>query len=159
MTHLDKPFQEASDNWDLERLYRDLSKVKGKNLSPIEKLHLKGLLTGHSPSSIATELKKSPNGTEVDLSNTVYRYVKGLLNDENPRIENWRNISEHLRELGYAKLFKQPELSGAFPVDALVKITNVRTNRIMIDINIRFVTSLPLSKDNAKEDDNTKNDF
>lgn len=99
---IEEQFLQAKEQWDLERLYTDLAAVKGKNLSRVEKVHLRGLLCGHGPAEIAEILHKSPRGTEVDLCNTVYRYVKKLLQrDEEERIENWRNVCQWLVEAGY----------------------------------------------------------
>jgi len=41
-----------------------LASAKGKNLTPIEKRHLRGLLCGCSPSEIAKKLNKSVKGLE-----------------------------------------------------------------------------------------------
>ncbi len=53
-------FPEAAHHWDLDTLYKDLASAKGKHLTPMEKLHLRGLLFGHSPGEIAEKLHKSP---------------------------------------------------------------------------------------------------
>ncbi len=46
-------FSQVAKYWDLETLYKDLASAKGKHLTPVEKLHLRGLLCGYSPSEIA----------------------------------------------------------------------------------------------------------
>ncbi len=48
MKDIKKQFAQAEENWDLEKLYTDLAKAKGKNLTRVEKLHLCGLLCGLS---------------------------------------------------------------------------------------------------------------
>ena len=68
-------FAKATNEWDLENLYVDLASTKKKNLTPIEKLHLQGLLCGYSPTKIAEILNKKARGLEVDLSNTVYQWL------------------------------------------------------------------------------------
>lgn len=37
-------FTQAANKWDLETFYEDLVSAKGKRLTPMEKLHLRGLL-------------------------------------------------------------------------------------------------------------------
>jgi hypothetical protein len=46
------------------------------------------------------KLAKKLNDVEVDLSNTIYQYVKGLVKSEE-KLENWRNICGWLEEAGY----------------------------------------------------------
>ena len=53
MARTDEEFSQAAQDWDLETLYADLASAKGKRLTPTEKLHLRGLLCGHSPVEIA----------------------------------------------------------------------------------------------------------
>ena len=55
-------FSQAALHWKLETLYDDLSSAKGKRLTPVEKLHLRGLLCGYSPAEIARKLHKSIKG-------------------------------------------------------------------------------------------------
>ncbi|MEH2257212.1 helix-turn-helix transcriptional regulator [Nostoc sp.] len=80
MASSNEPFMQAENHWDLETLYSDLSSVKNKRLTPVEKRHLRGLLCGFSPAEIAEKLSKNGKGVETDLCATVYRYVKNLLN-------------------------------------------------------------------------------
>ncbi|WP_171899620.1 helix-turn-helix transcriptional regulator [Candidatus Marithrix sp. Canyon 246] len=94
---------EAQNAWDLERLYTDLAKAKGRALSPTEKLYLRGLLSGHSPAEIAKKCHKSAGGVKVYLSTTVYQYVKFLANKENEKLENWTNIRKWLEGIGYKR--------------------------------------------------------
>jgi len=53
MASVEERFAQAANYWDLETLYTDIASAKGKCLTPIEKLHLRGLLCGYSPSEIA----------------------------------------------------------------------------------------------------------
>ena len=80
-------FNQAKQQWNLERLYNNLASIKGKMLTPMERLHLRGLLCGYSPTEIAERLHKEVRGVETDLSATIYQYVKGLVNK---KIENWK---------------------------------------------------------------------
>jgi len=142
-------FSQAEQMWDLKRLYEGLATVKGKSLTPMEKLHLRGLLCGHGPAEIAKKLHKNLNGVESDLCNTVYHYVKSLLNKEHQKVENWRNISEWLEQAGYqTKPFSslQHSTDVTLPVEALdglVKIINNTNNSFTIEIHVRLVASLP----------------
>ncbi len=92
MAHTDEAFTDAEKSWDLKRLYTDLGQAKGKSLTSKEKLHLRGLLCGYSPAEIAKKRHKSPDGLKVNLSNTLYQYVKTLVNRDNKKVENWTNI-------------------------------------------------------------------
>ncbi len=133
--HIKEEFAQAENYWDLENLYIDLASAKGKNLTPIEKRHLRGLLCGCSPSEIAEKLNKSVNGLEVDLSNTIYSYVKTLINRHNEKIENWRNICQWLEESGYKS--KSIEKSNhPTPLDAKVNIENINIDSEKIEIGI-----------------------
>ncbi len=101
MTSTNEEFAQAANHWDLDTLYTDIASAKGKRLTPMEKLHLRGLLCGHSPAEIAAKLNKNAKGVEVDLSNTLYKYVKNLVDKSDEKIENWRKITEWLEESGY----------------------------------------------------------
>ena len=94
-------FNEASSLWDLQTLYTDIGMAKNKPLTPMEKTHLRALLCGFSPSEIADRLGKSVKGVEVDLSNTLYQYIKQLVGKAEEKVDNWRNICEWLEEAGY----------------------------------------------------------
>ncbi|GEM_PF-1878856 len=100
--YIDDSFTEAEFNWNLVRLYKALAVAKGEHLTPVEKLHLRGILCGYSPAEIAQQLHKNIKGVEVDLSKTIYQYVKILMNkSESEEVNNWRNISEWLEQAGY----------------------------------------------------------
>jgi len=146
-------FALAKQHWDLENLYIDLASAKGKNLTPIEKIHLCGLLCGYSPAEIAEKLHKSVNGIEVDFSNTIYQYVKHLLNRGDEKIENWRNICQWLEEVGYKnQQTEQPQSKNSMqiPVDAQVHISNINgKNQLEIGMFIQLV--VPLPSDTSKE--------
>lgn len=142
MTFTDEQFPQVFTEWDLETLYTDLASAKGRRLTPVEKLHLRGLLAGHSPSEIAEKLSKSVKGVEVDLCSTLYQYVKNLVGKSNGKVDNWRSISEWLEGAGYRN---QPKPSVQFksssPVDLLVKRAKIsfENNQIIIDVDMRIV--------------------
>ena len=146
MASTDDRFAQAAKEWDLETLYADLASAKGKRLTPTEKLHLRGLLCGHSPAEIANKLGKIPKGVEADLCNTLYRYVKSLVGRENGKVDNWRNICVWLHEAGYkAQCSSVYQLTDDLPVDLVVKKANIsfENNQILIDMNIRLAAKLP----------------
>ncbi len=108
MAFTQEPFAQAATDWDLERLYTDLASAKQKvaphkkkGLTEVEKLHLRGLLCGYSPTEIASRLIKTAKGVEVDLSNTLYRYAETLTNRRLNTLENWRDIVDWLEVRGY----------------------------------------------------------
>ena len=155
-------FVEAESRWDLKTLYADLAAVKGKPLTPVEKLHLRGLLCGNSPAEIAEKLQKNPKGVETDLCATIYRYVKGFVGKGIEKIENWRNIAEWLEDTGYKT--KPP---AKFPIqnglseNSKVNIANIicDNNQITIDVFLQITVPLPseISIQNLDLDDNNAN--
>ena len=101
-------FLQAADEWDLERLYQNLADAKQqfaphtqRGLTPVEKLHLRGLLCGYKPEEIAIKLYKSCKGVEVALSNTIYRYTEQLTGRDQNTLNNWRDIIDWLEGAGY----------------------------------------------------------
>ncbi len=139
MATIDDRFARAAREWDLETLYADLASAKGKRLTPVEKLHLRGLLCGYSPAEIAERLGKSVKGVEVECCNTVYQYVKNLVGKSNEKMENWRNICEWLQNEGYKTESSPQEQAGnCIPVDIVGKIANIsiKKNKITIEIDL-----------------------
>ena len=155
-------FVEAESRWDLKTLYADLAAVKGKPLTPVEKLHLRGLLCGNSPAEIAEKLQKNPKGVETDLCATIYRYVKGFVGKGIEKIENWRNISEWLEDAGYKT--KPPvkfPIQDGLSENSKVNIANIicDNNQITIDVFLQITVPLPseISIQNLDLDDNNAN--
>ncbi|MBW4543057.1 MAG: helix-turn-helix domain-containing protein [Symplocastrum torsivum CPER-KK1] len=142
----DESFTEAANHWDLETLYADLASTKGKRLTPVEKLHLRGLLSGYSPAEIAERLGKNVKGVETDLCATLYRYVKSLVDKCNEKIENWRNISEWLEEAGYkSQSSAKLPVSNCLPKNSVANITNIsfENNQITIEVFLQITVPLP----------------
>ena len=155
-------FVEAESRWDLKTLYADLAAVKGKPLTPVEKLHLRGLLCGNSPAEIAEKLQKNPKGVETDLCATIYRYVKGFVGKGIEKIENWRNIAEWLEDAGYKT--KPPvkfPIQDGLSENSKVNIANIicDNNQITIDVFLQITVPLPseISIQNLDLDDNNAN--
>ncbi len=121
-------FAEAGEEWDLETLYDDLASAKGKHLTPTEKLHLRGLLCGHSPAEIAEKLNKQAGGVETDLSATIYRYVKALAGIDGEKIEGWRKVKELLEVAGY-KVPTQPEIRGMVLGASTINISDIKIEK------------------------------
>lgn len=151
-------FIEAEQSWDLGRLYKDLAGIKGKHLSPMEKIYLKGLLLGQSPAKMAEILNKNPKGVEVDLSKTLYQYVKDVLDRSDEKIENWREIKDWLEEAGYRKSFNSVFSIKNIIIEKLqfsvekIQIENVKyeNSKIAIDVSIRLVSNPESETDNFK---------
>ena len=142
MASTEERFVQATNYWDLETLYTDIASAKGKRLTPVEKLHLRGLLCGYSPAEIAKRLNKNVKGVEVDLSNTLYKYVKSLVDKSDEKVENWRNITEWLEEAGYkSQPSIESEIGDGVSVKLLVQEANItlEKNQLIIDLNIRIV--------------------
>jgi hypothetical protein len=157
-TAIDDQFAEAEIYFDLNTFYKDLASAKGKHLTPTEKVHLRGLLCGHSQAEIAEKLNKAKNSVEVDLSSTVYQYIKSLLNKASQEVGNWRDICEWLREAGYENSFKKRQIRATLPTQAVVNIERVKRNKILIDINLRVVAPLPPLPQNFHPSNTTDND-
>ncbi|MEG4799848.1 helix-turn-helix domain-containing protein [Microcoleus sp. ARI1-B5] len=146
MSTIGDRFPEAARDWDLETLYTDLASAKGKRLTPTEKLHLRGLLSGHSPAEIAEQLNKNAKGIAVDFCNTIYQYVKKLVGKCDEKVENWRNICEWLEEAGYKTDRPTESESGdCLSAKFIIKKANIilDKNQIIVDINLRIVASSP----------------
>jgi len=162
MALTNEQFNQAANHWDLETLHTDLVSAKGKRLTPMEKLHLRGLLCCFSPTEIAEKLQKTPKGVETDLCATLYKYVKSLVSKSTEKMENWRNIAEWLEDAGYktkppAKLPIQDSLSE----NSKVNVTNItfENNQITIGVYLQITVPLPseLSIDNLDINDNNSN--
>jgi len=157
-TTIDNPKQVFAEpeNWDMEALYTDLASAKGKNLTPVEKRHLCALLCGHSPAEIAERLEKTLNGLEVDLSHTVYSYVKTLIGscrgEKIEKLGNWQNISKWLEEAGYkTPQITESQLENLMPKDAKVHIESINiSNDHEIEININVKLPLPSPPNSSK---------
>jgi hypothetical protein len=155
-------FVEAESRWDLKTLYADLAAVKGKPLTPVEKLHLRGLLCGNSPAEIAEKLQKNPKGVETDLCATIYKYVKVFVGKSDGKIENWRNIAEWLEEAGYKT--KPPvkfPIQDSLSENSKVNVTNItfENNQIKIGVYLQITVPLPseISIQNLDINDNNAN--
>jgi len=147
MPPADEQFTQAAHQWDLETLYTDLASAKGKRLTPVEKLHLRGLLCGYSPGEMAEKLGKDAKGVESDLCASIYKYVKSLIGKCHEKIGNWRNIAEWLEEAGYKT--KSP---AKFPIqddlceNSKVNVSNIKfeNNQITIDVFLQITVPIPL---------------
>ncbi|MBE9143237.1 helix-turn-helix domain-containing protein [Planktothrix mougeotii] len=162
MAQVDKMFSQAAQEWDLDSLYADLASAKGKHLTPIEKAHLRGLLSGCSPSEIAEKLDKIPRGVESDLCATIYKYVKYLL-DKTEKVENWRKICEWLDESGYKSKLEKLAVKTLIPEQSVINITtiNIDQHQIVFHFNLKIPTSeLPeLSIPDCQTDKNSDNNY
>ncbi|MBG1268186.1 helix-turn-helix transcriptional regulator [Nostoc sp. WHI] len=161
MASSNEPFMQAANSWDLETLYSDLSSVKGKRLTPVEKRHLRGLLCGFSPAEIAEKLGKNGKGVETDLCATIYRYVKSLLDKSDEKLENWRNISEWLDDAGYKnQSIKVPGLDLS-PDKTIVNVTNINIDKNQLVIGIKVCIPTSENPDSLEDElnnlDNYKN--
>ncbi len=116
-TRLEDEFIEAKNNWELEKLYVDLSSAKGKALTPVEKKFLRGLLCGCSPAEIAKIVYQSGSSSTVRvyLSNGLYKYIEEMLSNHagySVKVKNWSRVTHLLEKAGYKK--------GWFPVQQII---------------------------------------
>ncbi len=162
MPPADEQFTEAANHWDLETLYTDLASAKGKRLTPVEKLHLRGLLCGCSPGEMAQKLGKDAKGVESDLCASVYKYVKSLIGKGNEKIGNWRNIAEWLDDAGYkTRSSAKFPTKDLLPENSVVNISNItiEKNQIVIVFKVQIPTSpdSEISIENLDINDNNAN--
>ncbi|MDJ1169832.1 helix-turn-helix domain-containing protein [Roseofilum sp. BLCC_M154] len=146
MPPADEQFTEAANSWDLKTLYSDLAAVKGKPLTPVEKLHLRGLLCGYSPAEMAEKLQKNSKGVETDLCATIYKYVKNFVGKGTEKIDNWRTISQWMEEAGYKEgAGSQTNLQQDYPDSSQVNVTNIKfeNNQIKIGVYLQLTVPLP----------------
>ncbi len=156
-------FAEASQHWDLQRLYKALGEAKRqmsprarKGLTDTEKLYLRGLLCGYSPAEMARKLFQSPKGVEVYVSKTLYQYFKNLADVPNERMGNWRNIISGLEDAGYkTESSSESKSSKSRSLEPLVNIVNIgleNNNTITIDIKVRLELPSPSEPKNTEEE-------
>lgn len=95
------------------------------------------------------------NGVEVDLSNTIYQYVKNLVNKSEEKLENWRNICGWLLEAGYkSQQINQSQSDQSRNLDAKVHISNINIENQAIEIGVLIQLVLPLPSDSSQKDSN-----
>lgn len=74
-----------------------------------------------------------------DLCNILYRYVKILVEPNNGKVDNWRNICEWLETAGYKNdLPLEAEFDDYLSAKILPKKANVKLekNQIIVDVNL-----------------------
>lgn len=157
MLSINEMFKEVEESWDLENIYVDLASAKGRHLTPVEKLHLRGLLAGFSPTEIAEKLNKNAQGVKSDLCSSIYKYVKILVGKCEEKIENWRKIKEWLQEAGYQS-YPNPQLKGKelLPEKSVVNVHNItiEKNQIVFYLNLKIPTISTSDKIDLIDEDN-----
>lgn len=161
MQPINSYFKEAEKQWNLKTLYVDLASAKGKRLTPMEKLHLRGLLCGHSPTEMAEILQKNVKGIETDLSATVYRYVKALCEKTSCKIGNWRDICDWLECAGYQCEMEVEVNNKSQNISDknMVNITNIKfeNNEVCIAVQLQITIPFPTDLIIQNLDDNNCN--
>lgn len=97
-------FNEAEEEWDLERLYLDLAEVIGKNPTARQKKLLRGLLCGYSPKEIAwIGYKKSNSRSILSELSMLYTYIEHLVTSSlgNSPSVTWGRVRPLLEKVGY----------------------------------------------------------
>jgi hypothetical protein len=99
-------FFETTQNWNLDKLYEDLTDAKQrqgiirrKPITPTEKACLRGLLSGYTPTEIALQLNRDAVGLRVDLSRGLYRYIEMLTG---ATLKDWSKVAQILAAAGYS---------------------------------------------------------
>ncbi len=107
--------------------------------------NIKKIFCEHSPLEIAEILQKNIKGVETDLSATIYRYVKALLEKGNTKIGSWRDICEWLECSGYKCEIETEFNDNNFSDKNLFNVTNVKfeNNEIKIDVFLQITIPVP----------------
>jgi hypothetical protein len=98
--HIEGLFPEAAHNWDLNRLYADLQVASGKEIKPVEKACLRGLLCRYRPGQLAFKLAWTSGALRVELNKGLYRSLEAIA--EQPlNTLRWEKVPEWLEAKGY----------------------------------------------------------
>ncbi len=92
----------------------------------------------------------------VDLCNTLYKYVKVLVEAINGKVDNWRNICEWLETAGdQSDLPLEAESDDYLSAKILIKKANFKLdkNQIIVDVNLRIVATSPTDFSTIKVED------
>jgi hypothetical protein len=104
---IDDLFSEAKNIWDVNNLYKNLTRakqigaVRKVELTSVEKTILRGLLCGYSPQKIAAEIHWTSGSLSVELTKGLYRYIETLTERGSNTLKNWRDVAKWLEEAGY----------------------------------------------------------
>jgi len=150
----EKIFLEAQYYWDLEKIYDRFSQVKQeiapnsrKGLNATERLYLRGLLCGYTPTEIARNLVKSPKGVEVYLCKTLYKYFKKITNvsDSSEQNTGHRHSIPHWSETeGYRlRSFSQSPSTAEKDLEHLIKLNVMSYSQNSGTIDIKISIELP----------------
>jgi tetratricopeptide (TPR) repeat protein len=91
-------FADAKLNWDLDRLYADLSSIKTLALTDWEKTCLRGLLCGVNPGAIASQIFWTVAALRTELSRRLYPHIAILVDG---KIGAWYRVAQLLEKAGY----------------------------------------------------------
>jgi len=98
--HIEGLFPEAAQNWDLNRLYADLQAVSGKEIKPVEKACLRGLLCRYRPGQLAFKLAWTSGALRVELNKGLYRSLEAIAAQPLNTLR-WEKVPEWLEAKGY----------------------------------------------------------
>lgn len=98
--HIEGLFPEAAQNWDLNRIYADLQNVSGKEIKPVEKACLRGLLCRYRPGQLAFKLTWTSGALRVELNKGLYRLLEAIA-DQPINTLRWEKVPEWLEAKGY----------------------------------------------------------
>jgi hypothetical protein len=98
--HIEGLFPEAAQNWDLNRLYADLKAASGKEIKPVEKACLRGLLCRYRPGQLAFKLAWTSGSLRVELNKGLYRSLEAIA-DQPLNTLRWEKVPEWLEAKGY----------------------------------------------------------
>ncbi|ELS30629.1 MULTISPECIES: NB-ARC domain-containing protein [Pseudanabaena] len=106
--HIEGLFPEAAQSWDLNRLYADLQTASGKEIKPVEKACLRGLLCRYRPGQLAFKLTWTSGALRVELNKGLYRSLEAIA-DQPVNTLRWEKVPEWLEAKGYKTAQRQSD--------------------------------------------------
>ncbi len=103
--------KQAAQNWNLEKLFKDLSEAKQQlsqsqrklAITPIDKKYLYGVLERLSSAQMADIYDKPSDLIKSQLSSQLYKYIKKLLGYSQSENIRTIDIPQELEKLGYRR--------------------------------------------------------
>ncbi|MGV2828118.1 HlyD family efflux transporter periplasmic adaptor subunit [Myxosarcina sp. GI1(2024)] len=109
-------FAQAEQNWNLPVIYEQIAAAKHKlfgekQLTPLQKTILRGLLCNYSPKQIATCLPSEMHQSLVNITWNLHKCVQELVGIESKTVESYRDIPYWLETAGFKTQVKSDSSS------------------------------------------------
>ena len=136
-------FIEAKQFWFLEAVYAVVARIKGRELTAWEEACIRGLLCGHNPKFIASQIGWKASALRTELSRRIYPYLSQLFDeeekdeeekDEEEKIE-WNKVPRLFEREGYKypplKILKRDLLNLELVSDRINNRQIIRATKII----------------------------